>query len=88
MFMIQSGRFTFSGQWCKRNKKLDHASTEIIWMSFFNPNDISAADVASVVFGCGDPGDDIYGHMDFRAALDFSNAASFFQDSEDTSKAF
>ena len=73
-YMIRSGRFVISPLILKYRVDLQRA--EILWHSLHHAGAVSAADVASLVFGTGDPGDDLYGHVNYLEAVDRAGASA------------
>ena len=51
----------------KKNQTLDIDCAQFLWQMVHNPAYVSLADVGALVFGRGDPGDNIYGRWDFPA---------------------
>jgi hypothetical protein len=87
-YMLQSGKYTLSGHWCRRYNRVEYDASQIIWTSFFHARDTSAADVSAVVFNIGDPGDDIYGKFNLDEVLLQAEEARFLRDEHDTTEIY
>ncbi len=59
---------------------MDWAKSQTLWLSLFHYKEINPADVSSIVFGCGDPGDEIWGKFNFQGAVAFAERSKFDED--------
>jgi hypothetical protein len=61
---------------------MDWAKSQTLWMSLFHIKNISTADVSTIIFGCGDPGDSLFGSMTFEQAVAYAERSKFEEEGE------
>lgn len=74
-YMVQRGRFLPSPHFLKYNQRVNLENAQIIWQTVHNSADVSPADISTLFFGVGDPGNDIYGLWNFKDAVHHAEAA-------------